>query len=265
MKLLLAGDVHGNNGWWARLMEYATKFGCDTIVQLGDFGYWEHTPEGRLYLDKVSRKAVRAHKLVYFIDGNHENHPMLWSNYPPDASGFCEVRENLHYIPRGHSWEWDGRKFLALGGAYSVDVGWRLEEEALRSGPRTLWWPTETITGEDRDNAIAAGKVDVMFSHDCPWGVDLPGIGGDFPESDLNRALLREVVCKTRPELLVHGHYHMRTSEKLALPYEEDGELKWHETQVEGLAHDGAWDHTAWTTLEWQPIGYELASTLTRV
>lgn len=250
MKILIAGDTHGNSAWWSRLVEYARKRQCATIVQLGDFGYWEHTVDGRLFLDRLSKKLVRAGVRAYFIDGNHENHPLLWEQYPPDEDGFCEVRPSLYYIPRGHSFTWDGVKFLGLGGAYSVDVKWRLDEEAWRHAPRTLWWPTETLTTEEVERACAVGKVDVLLSHDCPWGVTLPGIGGEFIESNLNRMMVSRVVRETLPDLVLHGHYHMRNSGSIAIPYAVDGELVWHNVIVEGYHCDGAWDQQAWAVFD---------------
>lgn len=247
MKLLVCGDTHGNNAWWARLVNYAAKGQVDAIMQVGDFGYWEHQREGREFLERTSKKAVQAGITIYWIDGNHENHPLLWQKYPPGKDGFCEIRERLVYVPRGHSWTWGGKKMLALGGAYSVDQDWRKDAEKQWNQPGTLWWPTELITSEDVEKAERAGKVDILFSHDCPWGVDLPGIGGDFPVSDLNRQALRKVVNTTLPNRVYTGHYHMRVSGKIDIPYQDKGgDLSWHHVQVETLAHDGAWDHTAW-------------------
>lgn len=262
MKILVAGDTHGDAHWWSRLVKYATKHHCKTLVQLGDFGYWEHTEDGRAFLRSVSRQCVAAGIVAYFIDGNHENHPLLWEQYPANADGFCEVRPNLFYIPRGHTWEWDGVRFMGLGGAYSIDKGWRLNSEEKRHAPRTLWWPTETITAFDAHQAKQAGPIDVMFSHDCPWGIHLPGIKGEFETSNENRRLLLEVVKATLPRLLVHGHYHMRVSRQLDfVAGEADDGLNWHRTYIEGLDCDGAWNRDAWITFDTsQMLTQELAA-----
>lgn len=253
MKILVAGDTHGNAAWWSRLIEYAVKQKCKIIVQLGDFGYWEHTAEGKRFLDRLQRKLERAGITVYFIDGNHENHPMLWEMYPPEDDGFCDVRANLRYIPRGHAWTWDGVRFMGLGGAYSIDKGWRLDQEEWLHAPRTLWWPTELISEMDAQRAVGAGKVDVLFSHDCPWGVNLPGIDGRFPVSNANRQVLAHVVAKTRPDLLMHGHYHMRNSDVLDIAVGASrrcGEhVNWHRVRIEGFDCDGRWNTDSWTVI----------------
>jgi len=254
VKILICGDTHGNNAWWARLVEYAQKHACEKIVQLGDFGYWEHRREGVEYLDKTSKKATMAGIPIYFIDGNHENHPLLWERYPPGEDGFCKLRENLYYIPRGNSWTWDGVKFLGIGGAYSVDKPWRVQEEETYREPRTLWWPTELIRDVDVQKCLEVGKVDVVFSHDCPTGIELPGIGGEYPVSNANRAYLRHIIDHVQPQVVFHGHYHMRNSGQLNAAFEQHGKLLWRSVRVEGYAHDGEWSQNSWQVIETKEI-----------
>lgn len=238
-KILLAGDWHGNTSAARRAIDYALRHGCSKIVQLGDFGYWEHTSEGARYLWKLERMLGSADVELYFVDGNHDNHPLLWRMYPPLENGFSKVREQLFYCPRGHRWEWDGVRFLACGGAYSIDKDRRLASEHKLKKPRTRWWPTEMIRPEDIERSSLGGKVDVVFSHDCPAGVEIPGIHAMdkqiFPDSNMNREYLRRVVLNTKPRLICHGHYHVRYRSSLALPYEVNGRLEWHRVQVEGL------------------------------
>lgn len=242
MRLLLVGDTHGNDRFFAQMCKAAVDQNCQAILQLGDFGYWEHYPQGAGFLKWCQRKLAEAGLECYWLDGNHENHPLLWSTYGPGGNkhkptkeGFWQIRSNLFYLPRGHRWTWDGVDFLALGGAYSIDKEWRKEGSS--------WWPTEMITDEDVQTASAGGKADVIVSHDCPVSVDIPSIQGYrlYPESSINRQKLEEVVKATRPYFLVHGHYHDRYSSRLTLPVgvSEDGkELLWHNTQIEGVGAD---------------------------
>jgi len=194
MRILLVGDSHGDAGFISFVVGHAMAGDCALIVQLGDFGYWEHAPWGKAFLGHCSRELVRAGISMYWIDGNHENHPLLWAKYPTGEDGFCEVRPNLFYIPRGHSWEWEGHRCLGLGGAFSIDRDWRLREEAFAGQPETLWWPTELITENNVARAKEVGAADIVFSHDCPDGVPIPGIHADdkalFPASAANRDAL---------------------------------------------------------------------------
>ena len=244
MRMLLVGDTHGNDRFFAQMCRLAVAENCDRLVQLGDFGYWEHYTEGKGYL-KWCEKQLRENNLeCYWLDGNHENHPLLWSAYGPDGrqykptkDGFWEIRQGLYYMPRGHRWVWDDVSFLALGGAYSIDKDCR--------APGKSWWPTEMISEADIEAAIAGGKVDVMFTHDAPDGGIIPSIKDQpntmYPESLYNRESLLEVVKAVKPYFLAHGHYHDRYTSHTSFPVglNEDGTtLLWHKVQIEGLGAD---------------------------
>lgn len=246
MRILLLGDVHGNESWFNRACIEAVKQGCDLILQLGDFGYWEHHASGVRYLSSVEKSLAKYQLTCYWIDGNHENHTLLREKYVNEGNrtseGFYRIRENLYYIPRGARWTWDGVSFLGLGGAYSVDkvknsfYGFRGRKEG------SSWWPEEVITEAEAELAKQGGKVDVMVSHDCPWGVEIPGIiKDDFPESADNRKTLSDVVRAVRPNMLFCGHYHVRHSATLETPFQktDDGPLGWHQTRIEILNRDG--------------------------
>jgi calcineurin-like phosphoesterase family protein len=217
MRVLLLGDTHGNDRFFKLACHTAIEQGCDTVFQLGDFGYWEHYPQGVQYLEYCSAVLSVLNLRCIFLDGNHENHPLLWAKYGPAArehtvspEGFWRVRERLHYAPRGHRWSWEGIRFLALGGAYSID-------EKMRT-PGKSWWATELITDREVEVASAGGKVDVMLSHDAPWGVSIPSLeraierhGAEvYPLSRQNREQVSRVVDVVQPHWLIHGHYHDR-------------------------------------------------------
>jgi Icc-related predicted phosphoesterase len=215
MKILFLGDTHGQAGWVKYAIRHARDAGVETIMQVGDFGYWEHTGAGRAYLDNVQSLLGYSGVDLYWVDGNHENHTMLRATYQPDETGFVPIRGRLFYAPRGHRWIWDGVSFLALGGAYSIDKAYRQEGES--------WWAEELITPEEAQAASEGGHADVMVTHDVPTGVipwDTNG-GWDrkkdvFPLSAANRTLLRDVFDVVKPKLLVHGHYHNTYTAELA-------------------------------------------------
>lgn len=71
-KLLIAGDTHRDIPQIKYLFETAHKYKCDTIVQLGDFGFWRNTPEGRKFTRFVYEQSLK-HKIPFlWIEGNHE-------------------------------------------------------------------------------------------------------------------------------------------------------------------------------------------------
>jgi len=166
---------------------------------------------------------------ILFLDGNHENHPLLWEKYadsPKTPEGFWQIRDHLYYAPRGLTWNWGAKKCLALGGAVSID-------RCART-PGYSWWATEEISQEEEDKSKAVGKVDILFAHDCPISVD-PFQNRKvkiYPETEANRRRLERVVEATHPDLLIHGHYHIRYTSTFE---HRDGTL----TTVDGLAADG--------------------------
>lgn len=226
--VLVAGDTHGDLGWIKVLVREAAAQDCSLILQVGDFGYWEHAGRGRDFLDRAEALLEKAGIDLWWIDGNHENHTLLRAMYQPRDDGLCEVRPHILYVPRGHRWTWQGVTFLGLGGAFSVDKRWRIEGES--------WWPEETITEGDVHRATEGGAVDVVVSHDCPWGIDCMGSEtvGDkdaWPESEANRRRLLAVVNEVKPRLLFHGHYHHRHTATLT--------GRDFATRIEGLGRDG--------------------------
>lgn len=221
-EVLLLGDVHGSNGWLRVAARTAHALGITKILQLGDFGFWPHYASGKEFLDRGRDSMRRYGCEAWWVDGNHENHDWLDAQ-PHDEDGFWRL-DNLIHIGRGARWEWAGRTFLGCGGAYSIDKPYRREGES--------WWAGETITEGDIERC-GTEKVDVLVTHDAPWGtpnVIGPGTVGDkddYPESAANRKRVAAIAQRTQPSLIVHGHYHHRNT---AL-YEG--------ARVEGLGRDG--------------------------
>lgn len=177
----------------------------EVVLHTGDFGY-RFSP---YYLNAVDRAATRAGVIVAFVDGNHEDFSVLHSAWPVDDDGVRRLRPRVWHLPRGMRWEWSGLRFLALGGAHSVDRQHRVAG--------IEWWPQETITIEDALRACEGGPAEVMLTHDAPAGHHIPGLlpAGTFPSeeiaaSDRHREVLRRVVDVVRPRAVWHGHYHSR-------------------------------------------------------
>lgn len=234
MKILVLGDTHGSLRHVRLACEQAVRSGCDRIVQVGDWGFlWP----GHDKLDELTQVLLEHDLHMYFLDGNHDNHELL----PHDSQEMVELSSAVTYLPRGLAWEWDSKRFMSLGGAFSID---KRRRTAFIS-----WWPSETVSMSDAARAILNGKcgVDVMFTHDAPSGVaTLEDLLANYPypgqtykldaESKANRDMLGDVVDGVQPKLLIHGHYHFRYTDQLegtsheGLPYR---------TKVVGLARDG--------------------------
>lgn len=210
--IAFAGDWHANGPWASAMIRCAKRNGADVIVQAGDTGFtFNHT-----FMKHLRRGLEETDLELFFVDGNHDEHPQLFRRWKRDENGFGiprftnPVEENrIHYIPRGHRWEWNGKTFMGLGGAVSVDRQWRI--------PGDSWWPEEAITVAEAEYAARPGRVDVMVCHDLLESAELPNLrkSEGWPEDVLraskqNREVIQAVVDAVKPELYVHGHFHQR-------------------------------------------------------
>lgn len=252
MKILLAGDTHGNASHIITLLDQAVKHGCDRIFQLGDFGAWEHVPSGAKYFNDVEKHAARRGVTVYWLDGNHDKTSLVLEKYSDtkDEEGFLACRPHVRYAPRGHCWTWAGKKFIAIGGAYSVDKDYRLWLEEQRGGPGTQWFPEEEMTDDELRNIIVntTNTVDIMLTHDKPR-MSNPGWNRkDLEECWPNQNRIQEAVEALKPHLVAHGHLHHRYDDTITTAHGK--------TQVLGLDADPwtagrfYWVENSWEVLE---------------
>lgn len=225
-RIAIAGDWHSDRAYAVAAIDHAARRNAATLVHLGDFGY-DFTDD---YLDALDA-ALSAHDMVLgFVDGNHENFDTLLG-LPVDADGMRYLRDRIIHLPRGFRWEWGTTRCLAVGGAYSIDRILRV--------PGRSWWPQETLTAQQVRSITTAGPADVMFCHDCPCGIVVPGAAldryycppGEQQRSEVHRALLRSIVDVVRPARLWHGHFHHRYRALL------DG--GYYRTVVDGLGKNG--------------------------
>lgn len=210
-KFLLAGDWHGSFQQAEKVIRHAKELGVDTIFQVGDFGIWHND---KPFLNQMQHLLGEWNIQLLFIDGNHEDFPRLYDKKILE-DGTRYVRDNITHVPRGYRWDWKGLSFLALGGAASIDRKQRRD--------RYSWWIEELLTEEDILTAQSGGPVDIMITHDSPYGA--PNSVTDSPLGQLeamryfgsdmlaytteHRKLLQRVTDVTTPRILFHGHYHM--------------------------------------------------------
>ncbi len=223
MRILMAGDTHGDASHVRHLLSVAQLQRCDRIFVLGDFGYWEHTGEGRNFLNRVDIHADLKDIPIYFLDGNHDKTSLLLETYDVyddgDSDGFLLVREYVRYARRGLTWIWDDVEFIALGGAYSVDKQWRLDREAKSGLPESLWFPEEEMTDEEMNEILDqrhTRSVDVMLAHDKPRSSAPRWNRKDFLECLPNQDRLQAAVQALKPVLYLHGHLHFRYTDNIA-------------------------------------------------
>lgn len=238
MLILLAGDWHGNIDQATWCLDLAVRRHVGRVFQVGDFGAWEHKAHGVEYLDQLEKRAAERNVLVYWLDGNHDKWSLVMEKYADnrDDEGFVICRPHVRYAPRTHTWTWDTVRFMALGGAYSVDKAPRLEWEQTERRNRLdktnrygaeyvdpagmYWFPEEELTNADVMAAMIQRMPDVavLLTHDKPRRSNPQWNRKDFPECLPNQDRIQSVVDSLRPGLLVHGHLHYRYSDFLEYP-----------------------------------------------
>jgi len=220
-RLLICGDLHGDERAFLHALDAARFARCEAILQLGDFGIWAHTRVGRRFLERASAELEEAGIPLVFVDGNHENFDTLhrWKMYAAKAGPFINPCPGIFYAPRGCSWVWSGVRLLACGGAASVDRDQRLLEEG-RDAPRSLWWPEEVITEDDIRRCAEAGHVDICVFHDTLSCALPPGMQAlDDPFIHGNQAAVERIALAAQPRLILHGHYHRAHRTTIDLAY----------------------------------------------
>lgn len=211
----MSGDLHCDVNWARRVDAVATQAGCDVVLQLGDFGWWPHRPEGREMLEALADGDVTW----VFVEGNHDDLDDLAAVASRHSSGCdpnglwgptepIQLADNLWWAARGARWQWGERTFGALGGAWSP--AWYSRVRGVE------WFPNETIRRRDLQ-ALGDEPIDVLVCHDAPAAaLDAAGLvrgseyarDGDRHIGRGNQLMVAAGARATQPRLIFHGHWH---------------------------------------------------------
>lgn len=224
-RILFGGDWHANGDHAEWCFDRAAEQGASLVIVCGDFGWWPHKHWGQNFLDRCQRLIDQHGIDLWFIDGNHDKHPGPDGLFalPLDAAGFGVAGDRFRYIPRGTRFTLDDVEFIGHGGAWSVDWADRT--------PGDTWWPEEEITEADI-RRLVPGKVDVLITHDAPWGVEV-GYKDGLRRSINQRLAVSAIADLVQPSLVVHGHHHRRYVERYPAGFD-----------VVGLGRDGSFENS---------------------
>ena len=164
----LTGDIHGDP---ERVVQFCLSMKprkTDTIILLGDVAA-NYTGGQRDEWVKLTLEKLKINILC--IHGNHEMRPSTIESYK--LKEWCggmvwyeEAYPHLLFAKDGEIYAIEGKSYLAIGGAYSVDKFYRLERNYG-------WWsdeqPSEEIKRYVESQIDKVKRVDYVLSHTCPF------------------------------------------------------------------------------------------------
>ena len=165
--IYITGDIHGRV---EPVVDFIIKHqigSTDLMILLGDVGLNYY---GGIR-DIVAKSAANSCGVpMLCIHGNHEMRPATIPTYQTKKWNggdvwYEEKFPNLLFAKDGEIYTIDGKRFLVIGGAFSVDKDYRL---ANHFG----WWADEQPDEETKkrvERVIKTQPVDYILSHTCPF------------------------------------------------------------------------------------------------
>lgn len=165
----LTGDIHGDVSRICGFIEKYSLSENDVVIILGDAGlnYFGNSHGDAKRKKKLNRYGVP----VFCIHGNHEMRPQTLDSYSDSLfhGGTVYVEKeypNLYFAKDGEVYDFDGKKTIVIGGAYSVDKFYRFANGLL-------WFDDEQPSEEIKEYVEKRldslnWNVDYVLSHTCP-------------------------------------------------------------------------------------------------
>lgn len=174
LKILAAGDIHGDRNLVNKLADQAEKEKVDLVVLCGDLTYHEQST------DNIIGPFVKKHKKVLIIPGNHET--LATADFLAELYGI----KNIH----GYSVKYEDVGLFGCGGA---NIGtFQLQEpeiyELLKKGFESIKYL----------------KKKIMVTHVHPSGSKMEKFSAYFPGS----TGVRKAIEKFKPDILLCSHVH---------------------------------------------------------
>ena len=167
--IFYTGDTHGKIFKITNAMRNSVINTDDTVVILGDagFNYYGNEQGDRRTKFKLNEVGIT----VFCIHGNHEMRPETIPTYITKIwnGGMVYYEEkypNILFAKDGEIYDLDGRRSIAIGGAYSVDKFYRLMKEFH-------WFADEQPSEETKVRVESVlescnWEIDQVLTHTCP-------------------------------------------------------------------------------------------------
>jgi 3-oxoacid CoA-transferase subunit A len=163
----ITGDTHRDFRLAAAFCDTVQSTKDDVLIILGDAGINYFGGEK----DRQLKHLLAELPITLFcIHGNHERRPETLGYTETELYGGTAYLEpefpNLLFAKDGEIYNFDGKRCIAIGGAYSIDKPLRLAEG-------WGWWPDEQPSPEIQGRVearleVEGWRIDVVLSHTCP-------------------------------------------------------------------------------------------------
>lgn len=179
----------------------------DSLIILGDVGVcWDNGKNDAWVRKELQRLPVTT----LWLDGNHENFPLIWE-YPVNQwrGGYVHVIElDILHLMRGYGYEIEGQVFRVFGGGNSVDKMYRTQG--------IDWWPQEMPSMQEYQRGMESLKaygyqVDYILTHTAPLKVAEKLVENMMPGKEKLQNYLQDVAERAVFKEWYFGHWHMDT------------------------------------------------------
>ena len=209
----VTADPHGDYTKIQNFIEKMEVKDSDTIIILGDVAanyYGDERDEFRKYwLNNLG-------PTIFCIHGNHEMRPHNLPQYKLiDYKGgkvwVDEKYPDILFAKDGEIFDFDGKKCIVIGGAYSVD-------KEIRLARNWGWFSDEQPNNEikifvEKQLQKENWKIDYVFSHTCPICYEpvdkfIPGLNQSKVDKT-TEMWLGSIEYKLKYEKWFAGHFHL--------------------------------------------------------
>lgn len=231
-RIYITGDTHGDMQRIHYLCNIEKLTEEDVIIILGDAGINYYGTDAGILWDRqtLMKESLADLKVkIFCIHGNHERRPYTCSGYKETYYLGGKVwidpnYPNIIFAKDGEIFDFNGLKAIVIGGAYSVDKPYRLENG--------LSWFDDEQPDDNTKSFVRSQlekenwEVDIVLSHTVPFKyrpVDafIEGVN----ESDVDTSTeewLQEIEEKLTYKKWYAGHYHInRKIDRLQIMYED--------------------------------------------
>jgi len=169
LKILAAGDIHGDSKLTKKLAEQAEKENVDLVILAGDL-------TSSIDTKNLLKPFKDKNKKVLLIAGNHEN--FATADFLAELYGM----RNIH----GYSVKYGDVGVFGAGGALDFNISEKELFDVLKKG-------NSALSGLKK-------KIMVTHMHAAGTGSELSGIAGSQS--------IRKAIEKFQPDFLIHSHIH---------------------------------------------------------